>query len=278
DPRLEMMMSNTPGKATSSFLPEDYLNRLAARRSSLICLFLFVVIMLAVVGAFFATNRQWTIVKAEQQQINAEFVEEARRIEQLNELENQKAHLVAKAELAAALVERVPRSVLLAELINRMPDVVNLEQIELKSVKQRQAIPVTTAGANAKSANVQSLSSGPGGPTKAEQAEERVVQAPTYDVTVSVIGIAPTHQHVADFMSNLKQCPLFENVELKYSKAKKKDKEEVNEFKFEAKVAAEADVKNFEPLRLRRTLRNPLDGEIEIDMFDPEFMQIDLNR
>jgi len=260
---------------TKDFLPEDYLNRLAERRSSLISLSLFVVIMLAVVGAFFATNRQWTIVKAEQERINARFLDEARRIEQLNELESQKGQLVAKAELAAALVGRVPRSVLLAEIINRMPDVVNLEQFELKSVKERVAIPVAAAGANAKGAAVKSLS-GANGPTKAEDATERVVRAPKYQVTLAVVGIAPTHDHVAQFMASLKECPLFDAVDLKYSKEKTKDEAEVREFRFEAAVAAGADVKDFEPLRLRRTLRNPMNGEIEIETFDPEYMQIDL--
>lgn len=263
---------------TKDFLPEDYLKRIDERRSSLISLSLFVVIMLAVVGAFFATNRQWTIVKAEQQRINAQFFEEAQRIEQLNELEAQKSQLVAKAELAAALVERVPRSVLLAELVNRMPDVVNLEQLELKSVKERVAAPVAAAaGANGKPAAGAKPLSGAGGPTKSEQATERAVRPPKYQVTVSVVGIAPSHESVAEFMTNLKECPLLENVELKYSKERQKDSVEVREFRLEASVLPDADVKDFEPLRLRRTLRKSTDSEIQIEQFDPEFFQVDID-
>ncbi len=121
----------------ASFLPEDYLAQKAERRTNLICLTLFVVVMIAVFGAFLVTNRQWTHVKRSQEAINARYREVAKQIEALTELETQREQMLEKAELAAALVERVPRSILLAELINRMPDRMALTKFELASEQIR---------------------------------------------------------------------------------------------------------------------------------------------
>ena len=46
--------------SNQTFLPEDYLAQKAERRTNLICLALFAVVMMAVVGAFLVTNRQWS--------------------------------------------------------------------------------------------------------------------------------------------------------------------------------------------------------------------------
>ena len=42
----------------SSFLPEDYLAQKTERRTNLICLTLFAIVMLGVFAAFWITNRQ----------------------------------------------------------------------------------------------------------------------------------------------------------------------------------------------------------------------------
>ena len=120
-------MSNT------SFLPEDYLDQKADRRTNVVSLSLFGIVMVAVFAAFLFTNQQWTQVKAAQASINSQYQEAASQIERLNELELQKNQMLNKAELAAALVERVPRSILLAELINRMPPRLGLLKFDLRS-------------------------------------------------------------------------------------------------------------------------------------------------
>src|SRR5262245_30437483 len=119
--------------ANTSFLPDDYLAERQERRTNLICLTLFAVVMLAVFGAFLVTNRQWSQVAKARDVVNAEYQDAAVRIEKLKELEEQKEQMLGKAELAAALVERVPRSILLADMINRMPPQLSLLEFELKS-------------------------------------------------------------------------------------------------------------------------------------------------
>ena len=70
----------------SSFLPDDYLAQKADRRTNLICLTLFGVVMAAVVGAFLVTNRQRTEALAEQKSVNAAYQQAAEEISLLREL------------------------------------------------------------------------------------------------------------------------------------------------------------------------------------------------
>src|SRR5690554_1039472 len=115
-----------PDMGGGSFLPEDYVARKAETRASLISLALFGIVLGGVVAAFFVTNRQWLSVRREQELINTLYTQEARKIEQLKKLEAQKAEMLAKAEVTTALVEKVPRSVLLSELTTRMPESITL--------------------------------------------------------------------------------------------------------------------------------------------------------
>ena len=116
---------------TTSFLPEDYLDQKAERRTNLISLSLFGIVMVSVFAAFLVTNRQWSQVKSARASINEQYEQAAAQIETLNELEQQKDQMLSKARLAAALVERVPRSILLAGLVNRMPNRLGLLEFEL---------------------------------------------------------------------------------------------------------------------------------------------------
>ena len=272
----------------ASFLPEDYIAQRAERRSSLISLTLFVVVMTAVVGAFFVTNRQWAMVKMEQREINAQYTEAARRIEELQELEGQKAQLLARAEVAAALVERVPRSILLAELTNRMPDAVSLEEFDLKSEREKAPKKASTEEGAVKSiAGKSSSSDAKGGkgakkpgaaPTKAEAAAaENKVEVPVYRVTIAMVGEAPSDGEVAEYLKNLGDCPLLRDVELKYSKEVDVDGQLLRTFRIEAVLDPRADAKMFEPLKMRREPRNPMDATLEFESFDPVLIQIEMD-
>src|ERR1043165_4975506 len=129
-----------PDQQGASFLPQDYVARKAEMRANLICLSLFGVVMFCVVAAFFVTNRQWLQVRKSQATITAQYTQEAAKIEQLKLLEKEKGEMMDKAEITTALIERVPRSVLMSELITRMPDDITL--LELSLISKRVKEPV----------------------------------------------------------------------------------------------------------------------------------------
>ena len=244
----------------TSFLPADYLAKRAEARTNLICLILFLVVMAAVAGAFLVTNRQWTFVRAEQERINVQYVNAAEQIKQLNELEQQKNSMLQKAELAGSLVERVPRSILLAELINRMPPRLGLLEFELQSKK------ITTSsrviGADRDKGATGSLSKKPKrGQTKQDAQREilTAVQTPTYEVTLSIVGAAPTDLEVSRYLAELNAYPLLSSVTLEYSEEKTINERKMREFRLQLKLDPEADIRVVQPLIKQREIQNPMD-------------------
>ena len=73
--------------SNASFLPEDYLDQRAERRTNLISLTLFAIVMVSVFAAFLVTNSKWSQVKDTQRAINAEYAQAADKITRLTELE-----------------------------------------------------------------------------------------------------------------------------------------------------------------------------------------------
>lgn len=252
--------------SNASFLPEDYVAQKTERRTNLICLTLFVVVMAAVGGAFLVTNRQWTQVRSAQQAINEQYQEAALRIDKLNTLERQKEQMLNKAELAGALVERVPRSILLAELINRMPARLNLMELELSSerlkstpVKATEEVRATTGRmGEAKRAKTKQEA-------EAEQ-EQKKVEPPRYKVTLTMVGVAPSDLEVSRYMSELNAYPLVRDVSLDYSQEKEIEGRAMRQFKILMTLNPSADVRRIEPLVKPRNIRNPMADQVELNL------------
>jgi len=240
---------------SSTFLPDDYLAKRIERRTNLICLSLFAIVMAAVFGAFLVTNQAWSQIKEEQEHINVRYAEAGQQIQELTELERQRDEMLHKAELAAALVERVPRSILLAELINRMPKQLGLLEFQIQS-KVVQQTP------NSKDAEPKaSRQRNRRGKTK-EEAEETVdrIEPPRFEVTLTMVGVAPSNMEVTSYLSELNSYALLADVTLMYIEEKEFDSRVVRQFRIEMKLASDADVRHIDPLQVPRggNLRDPL--------------------
>ena len=105
----------------SSLIPQDYVSERREIRRTGLGVLLFLVVMSGVVAAFLVTNRQWESVRVRQRAVAAEFAEVSEKITHMEELKVARDDLVQRAELAAALVSRVPRSILIDGLVERMP-------------------------------------------------------------------------------------------------------------------------------------------------------------
>ncbi len=243
---------------TSTFLPEEYVNRKKQAVTNVICLALFAVVMFGTFVAFLVTTRRSAEVEQQKAAIDARYAEAAVNIEQLRQLQEQKGIMLERAELAAALVERVPRSILLAELINRMPAQVSLLEFELESEKLR-TIQRTEAADQPTSGSGRLAPSR--GQTRAEAAAEGriTVQAPRYLVDIGLVGVAPTDRDVARFLAELNRYPLMQDVTLDYSEETSIENVMLREFRITMKLDPEADVREVDPLaRPRDASRNPL--------------------
>jgi Tfp pilus assembly protein PilN len=247
---------------SNSFLPEDYLAQKAERRTNLISLVLFAVVMLGVFLAFIVTNQKWSNVKQNQMAINARYQQVAEQITELTELEEQKEQMLDKAELATALVERVPRSILLAELINRMPDRLSLLQFTLNSEKLK--APIARAAAPSDGSRL-----GPArAKTKEEAAEEmeKKVEAPRYSVRITLVGVAPTDLEVSRYLAALNAYSLLHNVTLEYSEENEIEGQLMRKFEIKMQLDPNADMREIEPLAVPRDIRDPMSDTLHYDV------------
>jgi Tfp pilus assembly protein PilN len=256
---------------SSSFLPQDYIQRKAELRANIICLSLFGVVMFGIVGAFFVTNRQWLQVRRERQAITVQYTQQAARIEQLKNLESQKAEMMAKAEVTTALIEKVPRSILMAEIVTRMPEDLALLELHLASKRvregpaPRQAQQATARAANDRNAQIRTLGGRAGAqrPGAAAAAPERIAP-PRFEYTLKIIGVARANNNIADFLAALKACSLLDDVELKYIKTSTIDRVEFRHFEIEATLRRDADGRGIDPTpEIRQAMETVATGKEE---------------
>lgn len=253
--------------AGQSFLPDDYIQRRTENRTNLIAISLFAIVTLGVIGAFLVTSRQWHDVKRHQEAINVRYAQAAKDIEQLKQLEERKDALLQKAELTTALIERVPRSILLAELINRMPQDATLLEMEVKSVRQQ--APTAPAAADtkgkkgkdaAKTSRTKGGKDAKGGEAATEEKEAKpVIAPPRFATTLILVGVTTTHNSVAQYVAELQRCQLLTDVDLKFSEKAVIQDQELNRFRIEAKLRNEADARRITPLVAQRLNRDALE-------------------
>ena len=260
-----------------SFLPEDYVERRSERRTNLLSLTLFTVVTVGVVGAFLVTNRQWNDVKRYQEAINVRYAQAAKDIEQLKHLEDRKEALLQKAELTTALIDRVPRSILLAELINRMPQDATLLEMEVVSKRIAEPKPkddpkagkgkpkgTTTKGTKAtrgsKGKAPPKSGASKDGASDKEGSARPVIAAPRFSTSVILIGVTGTHNSVAQYVAELQRCPLLSEVELKFSEKAVIEEQELNRFRIECRLKSDADARRISTVASQRLMRDAMES------------------
>ena len=160
----------------------------------------------------------------------------------------------------------MPRSILLAEFINRMPPRLSLLEFELKSTPVKppvkQVNQKATGSLKGKTAPKQPASGGKG-ETREEAMEERKIDPPMYDVTIAMVGLAPTDREVSQYIAELVAHPLLKDVSLKYSVQSLVDEAQLQEFRVEMRLDPKADVRGIDPLQIPRNLRDPMSDEMK---------------
>lgn len=211
-----------------NLLPDDYLARQAQRRTNLLCLILFAAVMVGVLLAAFVSDRRLQETRQVHEQVNDSYAEAAKLIQQMQELEAVKQQMFKKAKLTAGLLERVPRSYLLAMVTNALPPGGSLKKLDL-TTKRHGSIVVSRETKTRY------------GKTAAKRRAEGK-RPSSMNVSIAVIGLAATHGEVAEFYASVARCPLVNRVDLVYSQEKEFQKVLVREFKMVLHLKANADV------------------------------------
>ncbi|MGQ0627593.1 MAG: PilN domain-containing protein, partial [Phycisphaerales bacterium] len=176
------------------------------------------------------------------------------KIEQLKVLEQQKTEMLEKADMTTSLIEKVPRSILMAEIVNRMPERLTLTDLQLQS--KRIAEPAATAKASPQSiAKAPTKGAKPPAPgTKKDGPADapKPAKPPKIEYTLTIMGLAATDESVADFQAALKKCELLDRVEHVSSIASTVDSVSMRKFRIEAQLRTDADARKIDPLRVTR--------------------------
>ncbi|MFA6133123.1 MAG: PilN domain-containing protein [Phycisphaerae bacterium] len=212
-----------------NLLPDDYLKRRSQQRANIMCLVLFGIVMAGVGGAALVSERSTRYTREVADRVNASYVDATRMIEELRQLEAKKAQMLRKAEMTARLLERVPRSTLLAVVTNALPRQASLTQFQLIPKLVVRAEPVRPAGETTDKFNrIQDQRSNP--------------PQSTYTYSIEVTGMAGTDVEVAKFITNLVRNPLLTSVDLAYSQEKLVNERPVREFQVKMEVRSDIDV------------------------------------
>jgi Tfp pilus assembly protein PilN len=243
-------------KQPNSFLPEEYLRRKADSRSLIVNLVLFGGVLTVTIGAFVVSNRQWNQVRAQRAEIDAQWKAEELKIEQLKVMEAQKAALLQRASVTAALLERVPRSILMAELINRMPENVTITQLDMTS--KRIVEKVDPAKADEGKSLVSKLAS-----VKDDSKAATVKpKPPRLEFSLKIEGTALSDTEVADYQAALKNCTLLDRVDLLSTEESVMSDVPMRKFRLEAQIKQDADAASMQPVKAEK-VRNALESVVQ---------------
>src|SRR5688500_4211509 len=116
-----------------SFLPDDYMEKKLRRRTNAILGTLFLVVVSSIGGTFVWKERATQRLQKQRASLQMEMAEAAKPIEQFKQMQDKQRQLAQQAELTASLLERVPRSYLLAEITNGIPSGVSLLDFDMNS-------------------------------------------------------------------------------------------------------------------------------------------------
>ncbi len=229
-----------PMNQGGSFLPEDYVARKAETRANIITLALFALVMAGVTGAFVVTTRTWHGLRQQQQTLRAEYEVEAKKIDQLKALEAKRQEVLEKAELTAALAERVPRWALLAELTLRMPAEMRRDMLTFKGKRVTAPSAAPAAGGATRSL----MGNAAKGAKPAAPAEKPKPVPPQFEYQLTLAGTANSNNEIADYIAALRESPVLKDVELQFIREGKENDRVVRKFELLALVRNDVDSKS----------------------------------
>jgi len=218
-----------------NFVPDDYAQGNESRRTNLIYLVLFAVVMTALGGSFVSIKIRQRACRVSEDMVNARMTEIQEAIKQFEELQTKKREMMKTALTTAELLEPVPRSILLASLTNNLPPGVSLSEVNMI---QKQTKQTTSAAKTSKyqAAQAQKTASQSNGLQQAAQSQSNEPENPEklLETHIDIGGIAPSDLQVASYIEQLSNSSLLDNVALIESKEYKLEDGVVRQFKLSA--------------------------------------------
>ena len=220
-----------------SFLPTEYVEHRRDRRTSFLALGLFLVVVASVGAAFLFRQSVLDQVVQRHERVMERYEEASEQVEAITQLQAARDEMLWRAELAAALVERVPRSILLADLIDCMPEGLGLIEFDLDSTVVRPPPtpqPKTATGRRATRSRTNTTT----------DTTTPDITVPRHAVRLRLKGLAPTDLQVSQFLSALNANPLLQQVRLESTKEDLVGDVIARRFEITLALHQDADVRN----------------------------------
>ena len=229
-----MAVLNRPNESMpTGFLPEDYVQERRERRTNVIAVVLFVLVMVGVATAFIVTDRNWNEVREARSTVNTQFELASDQIAAMEAYEKRVAEMVDKAHVSAGLIDGVPKSNLLAEIVARMPSGLSLVRFNFDSEEFKAARPKAPAVRNMAGANTMT----------ADNAESVRPTVRTWRSTIEIEGLSPSDQEVSRFIDALVDLELVRRVRLEFTREQVVDGNPMREFRIVMSGDPRADIR-----------------------------------
>jgi Tfp pilus assembly protein PilN len=215
-----------------NFVPDDYVKSSESRRTNLMYLVLFAVVMAGLSGTFVTIKISQRTIAEKEKYLSAKAAKAQQAIEQFEALQTRRKVMLKTALTTAELLEPVPRSVLLASLTNNLPTGVSLLKL---NVIQKEPKRTSHAVPTNKYEEAQAKKSA----EQAEESPEKLLE--TY---MDIEGIAPSDLQVAAYIKQLSSSSLLDNVALVESKEHKIEEITFRQFKLTAMLRKNVHLSN----------------------------------
>ena len=236
-----------------SFLPEDYLDKKIARRTNVIFVSLFAVVLTAVVAADFVQRRQDAQQIARLAEYNAQFESMQRQLEQIEELKAKESQMKQKANVTATLKDNVLKSMVFAELINIMPATLRLTDLDLQTKAVKDAAPAARTSVQREKLRQQATG----------QPEVQII--PTV-VDMKLVGLAPTDVEISEYIGALNAHPMFDAVSLAFVEESRDKDSTLRKFQIDLALDRGFDPADFAPTHADRGLQvDPMGNTLQIN-------------
>lgn len=234
--------------ANINFVPDDYVQNNESRRTNLIYLVLFAVVMVALCSSFITIKIRQKACIIKEKLVSTKMAKIQKAIKQFEELQSKRGAMMRTALTTAELLEPVPRSVLLASLTNNLPQGVSLLKVSLVQKEPKQTSRVaSTSKYQAEQAK------------KVAAAKEKVSREKLLETHIDIDGMAPSDLQVAAYIERLSNSSLLDNVALVESKEHKvEDSTTFRQFKLTAMLTKDVPLTKEDIKRIRNRAENTI--------------------
>jgi Tfp pilus assembly protein PilN len=231
-----------------NFVPDDYIQSNESRRTNLLYIVLFAVVMAALGSSFITIKIRQRALDEKERLVNEKLSRAQDAIKQFEELQIKRKGMMKTALTTAELLEAVPRSILLASLTNNLPPGVSLLRLNVIQKKLKSIPTRRNAAATNKYKEAQA--------NKATAGQPKVSQEKLLETHIDIEGIAPSDLQVAAYIEWLSNSTLLNSVTLVESKEQKIEDTPFRQFKLTAMLRKDIHPTNEDIETIRAKGRN----------------------